>query len=746
MDLYLKVNNKRDILFNRGGILWETKGERKHNHYIASLVLDEICHKGILHTQFTCTLMYLRSLQVAALLLVPAFVFSQTNPKDVTIVRDSFGVPHIYGLTDADAAYGLAWAHSEDDFKHIQHNILTGKRMLGQVLGKEGVLFDFGLQLLSIDSLVDARYELDLSADYRKVLEAYVQGLNDYAAAHPKEVLLKKSLPFMPQDLVKGYVLNTSLMAGVGLTLKALNEGRVDEFFNVNTIGSNGVAVAPQMMEDGMGYLNINSHQPLEGRVAWYEAHIESGEGWSIIGGLFPGGMTIFVGTNRHLGWAHTVNYHVFGDAYQLEINPKNKKQYRYDGEWRDFYVKKAKLKVKIAGMRIAVSKRILVTAYGPVFETKKYGKYALRFPSYKDIRASEQWYRMNKATDFASFKEALKMQALPLFNVVYGDKDGNVMLHSAGKIPLRDPELDWTLPIKANTSAYKWTDIIPFDKMPHTENPDCGYVYNANNTPLHCTGDGCNPQLDFPGIQKFEYNRGEIFRDLFAEHKGKFTEQQVEEFKYNTSYHRNGSYADRFQALYQLDAVKYPDIADAIAIMKQWNLRGDADNRDAALAMVAHDFLRQEADVPFGLLMIRDKRISEEEAVDALRKAKKLLVKTHGAINVPLGQVQRHQRGEVSFPAHGLREVPRAADSKLYDKKRGLFRIVNGDGYIQKVRFTKEGPIIHSINAFGASTHAVSPHFTDQMEMFVHQEYKPMTFDRAEIERNAKRIYHPGE
>jgi acyl-homoserine-lactone acylase len=93
----------------------------------------------------------------------------QVNPKDVTIIRDTFGVPHIYGITDADAAYGLAWAHSEDDFEHIQHNILTGKRMLGEVLGKEGVLFDFGLQLLSIDSLVDTRYELDLSPDYRKV-------------------------------------------------------------------------------------------------------------------------------------------------------------------------------------------------------------------------------------------------------------------------------------------------------------------------------------------------------------------------------------------------------------------------------------------------------------------------------------------------------------------------------------------------------------------------------------------------
>jgi acyl-homoserine-lactone acylase len=137
---------------------------------------------------------------------------------------------------------------------------------------------------------------------------------------------------------------------------------------------------------------------------------------------------------------------------------------------------------------------------------------------------------------------------------------------------------------------------------------------------------------------------------------------------------------------------------------------------------------------------------VSEEDAVDALRNAKKLLIKTHGTMDIPLGQVQRHQRGEVSLPISGLREVPRAADANIYDKKKGLFRITGGDGYIQKVRFTEAGPTIHSINAFGASARPDSPHYTDQMQMFVDQQYKPMTFDRAEIERNARRVYHPGE
>ena len=336
------------------------------------------------------------------------FSFAQINPQDVTIARDSFGVPHIFGKTDADAAYGLAWAHSEDDFKNIQYNVLSGKNMLGRVLGKEGVLFDFGLQFLNIDSTVEANYEKDISLEYKKVLLGYVQGLNDYAKAHPEEILYKKAFPVTELDLLKGSVLQTSLMAGVGLSLKSIKENRIHEFYAINEVGSNAMAIAPNKTEDGKTWLAINSHQPLEGRFAWYEAHIQSEEGWDIIGGLFPGGTTIFVGTNKYLGWAHTVNYHSFGDVYKMEINPKNKKQYKYDGEWRNFGKRIVKLKVKVAGIRIGVKKKVLLTEYGPTYKNKE-GLYAIRFPSYNDIRATDQWFQMNKATNFNEFEAAVK-------------------------------------------------------------------------------------------------------------------------------------------------------------------------------------------------------------------------------------------------------------------------------------------------------------------------------------------------
>lgn len=687
----------------------------------------------------------MRLLFVFISLAYSLYITAQINPANVTIARDSFGVPHIFAKTDAEVAYGLAWAHSEDNFKDMQLTLLAAKGMLGRVEGTDGVLFDYAMQFLEIDSIVEARYETDLSPHFRGVLDGYVQAVNDYAAKYPKEVILKKAFPVEGKDVIKGYVMNTSLMAGLGMALKAVRDNKINEFFSANDVGSNAVAVDPKHMADGKGYLSVNSHQPIEGRFAWYEAHVNSEEGWNMIGGIFPGGISIFVGSNPHLGWAHTTNYHNFGDIHLLEINPKNKNQYKYDGQWREFHTKKGKLKIKLAGVVIGVKRKLQWCEYGPVFKTK-HGSYAFRFPGYMDIRAAEQWFNMNKATNFKEFETAIQMQAVPLFNIVYADVDGNIMLHSGGRVPLRNPKLDWTFPVTAATSAYKWDQIVPHYQMPHVINPGCGYVFNANNTPLKATGDSCEWKGDFVGVQRFMYNRGDQFDRLMKEAPQPFTVERMNEIKFNTSYAPNGTYMSHFKAMYTLDETKYPDIADAIRKLKNWNLSGDADNKDAALALVIHDKLRLKHDVPFAFLMIQKQVVSEEDAVWAIREAKKFLLKTHGTMDVALGEVQRHIRGDVSLPAHGLREVSRAADGVLYDKKAGIYRVKGGDGYIQIVRYSKEkGAEILSVNAYGASDRPDSPHYTDQMEMFTNQQFKPMTFDKAVILRDAKKVYTPG-
>lgn len=151
---------------------------------------------------------------ILLLIFFPFGLVAQINLQNISIVRDSFGVPHIYGKTNIETAYGLAWAHAEDDFEHIQHNLLAGKGMQARVTGKEGAIFDYGLQMMDIQDFVAKNYEKDISKDFQKILEAYCQGVNDYAKSHPKEVLVKKALPFKPQDIICSYTLNLSLMGG----------------------------------------------------------------------------------------------------------------------------------------------------------------------------------------------------------------------------------------------------------------------------------------------------------------------------------------------------------------------------------------------------------------------------------------------------------------------------------------------------------------------------------------------------
>ncbi len=534
-------------------------------------------------------------------------------------------------------------------------------------------------------------------------------------------------------------------MAGLGLALKTVREDNIDTYFSVNDVGSNAMAIAPKRMEDNKGYLLINSHQPNEGRFAWYEAHVHSNEGWEMIGGIFPGGISIFVGSNPNLGWAHTFNYHNFGDIYLLEINPENKNQYKYDNEWRNFEKDKTRLVVKLLGIPIPIGKKLFNSAYGPVFKTK-HGVYAFRFPGYTDIRAAEQWFKMNKAKNLEEFEAALKMRAVPLFNTIYSDKEGNILYHSGGKIPVRDTSLNWSYPITSNSSKHKWTEILPYKAMPTIINPSCGYVFNCNNTPLIASGGTCNWDGDFIGLQRFNYNRGQQFDIMLKNRNGKFTEAFLDSVKFNTGYTKNGIYSTKFKALLNLDESKYPEIADAIKKLKTWDLQGGVDNKDAALVMVAHDFLRQKLNVTFGFLMVREENISDEDAVWAIKKAKKFLIRKHGSIDVPLGEVQRIIKGDKSFPADGLREVPRAMDTKLYKKRKGIFKVVGGDGYIQVVRFSKDNVEIKSINIYGASSNEKSPHYNDQMELFVKRQYKSMTFDKQQLLKEAKSVYHPGE
>jgi acyl-homoserine-lactone acylase len=671
-------------------------------------------------------------------------LWTQIHPDShgLIIARDSFGVPHIFAPTDAQCAYGLAWATCEDHFALVQEALLPSRGRLGRVKGKEGIVFDYALRFMGLDTFIHQRYEKDLSPEFREVAEAYVRGVNDYARAHPEEILDPALFPVKPQDVIAGYCVSGALMSGVGMALKAIRENRISLFYAPNETGSNAIAIAPYRTEDGRSWLLLNSHQPNEGRFAWYEAHICSEEGTNTLGALFPGGVTIFTGANEHLGWAHTTNYHTFGDIYALKV--KNGK-YLFGEQWLPFKRRKIRLWLKLGNVKIPLRKKLFYSVHGPAL--KQHGQwYALRFPAWMDIRSAEQWWRMSKAKSLEEFETILKMDALPLFNVIYADAEGNIFLHSGGKTPRRDTALVWKQPMPGEASRALWKDFLPYESKTRILNPSCGYLYNANNTPAHYTHYTCedNQPTYWPGFQLFDYNRGDRLRALLGAVTDRFTRTHFWAIKNDPCYAFDGTYQRNFAALYSLDEKKYPRLAEAITMLKNWNRCGGQESETASLALITHHFLTKKYRMPFAMLMIKKEPLTEKECVEALKKARAFMLKKYGTLHVPLGHIQRLMRDTLSFPVSGLREVPRAIDTRLYDKRKGLWKVTGGDTYILWARFGVGGPELESVNTYGASGRPGSPHYTDQMKLFAMQKTKPMTLDKSEVLRNARRVYRP--
>ncbi len=677
--------------------------------------------------------------------------FPQINPENITIIRDNWGVPHIYAPTDAEVAYGLAWAHAEDDFHTIQEPLLAVRGELSKIQGKDGALMDAVCFLVDARKVVNEQYDTTFSPQFKKVLNGYVQGINAYAKAHPKEILLKNTFPVTEKDIITGYVMTMTFMTNVHYDLIRIFDNTIsNQEIATHGRGSNAIVLSPKKSKDGSTFLVANSHQPLRGMAAWYEVHLNSEEGWNFLGGTFAGGVTPFLGTNEHLGWAHTVNYADFHDVYQLEMHPKNKLQYRYDGMWKTLEKKVLKLKVKVGPIRIPIKRTFYQSVYGPTIKNKD-GFYALRFPSNMRIGGAEQWYHMNKSTSYEEFMEAMELQELPNNNTLYADKEGNIMFLGNGLFADRNPNYNWgDLVLPGDTSATFWSadTFMPMDSLILLKNPACGYFFNMNHTPFNCTCEAENPApSDFnPTIGYLRGNtaRSLQFMDLMEDYD-KMSYADLKKVKYDSkfTFPLYTHTIENLDLIRHLDAIKYPDIADVIQKITAWDGSTDVENREASIMSLAIQFILQKL-LKDGTI---DKRNNPSEKVyaDALRFAKKHLLKHFGTIDIPLGKLQVHVRGDQSFGIWGLPDVLTTMYTEAY--KDGTYQSFMGESYILLATY-KDGQVsnIETINCYGASNRPDSPHYTDQMELFVNKKLKPMSLDRKVVEEHAVRVYYPGE
>ena len=668
---------------------------------------------------------------------------AQLNPDSIDIVRGEYGTPHIFAKTDKEVAYGLAWAHAEDDFKTIQETFLPSKYMMGRYKGNEGVQLDYISQLLKCEELVERKID-NLSPEIIKVVDGYVEGLNAFAKKFPDQVLVKKSFPMTTKEYLVGFNFIIHFFSDISKLLKNLYSNNIPliQDSSLNNIGSNGFAFNKSKTKDQKTYININTHQPLEGPFSWYEAHLCSEEGWNMVGGLFPGSPFPFIGTNPNLAWTHTYNFPDLIDTYQMEIHPKKKKYYKYDQEWKKFEISKAKLKVKLKnGLVIPLRKKILWSEYGPVVKNDS-GVFSFHLFALENISAIDQWYQMNKAKNFEDFKTALKIMGIPRFNIVYADKEDNIFYMSNGLIPLRDTNFNWKLTLPGNTSKTKTNGYYSFKDLPQLENPISGYIFNTNNSPFNCTEKAYNlKEENFPkslGYKEKFNNRSLRFEKLVDSYV-KINYEDFLTIKYDQEYANPIFCPFKINKIFDVSVNDSSEVKDILSIIQSWNRKANVDNIGAAQFSIFYKTLRKK------LKKIKydfDSEIPDSLLFRSLQKTKSQILSSFDNLDISLGEYQKHVRADIEIPIGGLVDMIAESSSSKY--KDGMVKIVKGDSYIMLVKFGDELPEIETILPYGISNDAKSVHFTDQMNLYATQKRKKMTLDKIDIYKNASVIYHP--
>lgn len=673
----------------------------------------------------------------AALLLalsVPPAAAQRSQPAaaarayDVQIRRDRFGVPHILGKTDADAAFGLGYAQAEDDFATVQESVFASRGQLSALKGAEGLPSDTLVQLMDVPGMLDRGYERDLSPAVRRILDAYAEGLNRYAALNPGKVAPGLGR-VTGRDLAGFTLFRGPTFYGLDAVFAQVATGRLPE---IKESGSNALAVGPSRAADGHTRLLFNSHQPFTGPLTWYEAVVESGEGWHVAGSFFPGSPFLLGGHNAHLGWAATVNHPDLVDVYRLVINPANPDQYRLDGQWRTLEKRTVQIQVKQAdGALKPVAREILRSEHGPVIRSSQ-GAFAIRYPTSGGVRQLAQYHAMNKARSLAEWKQAMAMQALPSVNYVYADGKGNVGYLSNGLYPKRKDGPDWSGVVPGDRGDLIWREMRPISQSPQIWNPKSGLVFNANNTPFRASdpADDLKP-ADFPasmGLETHMTNRAWRAAETYGADPS-ITAAEFNAYKYDLAYSPQSDAFAWVKSAVAVDPAGDADLAAAQDVLRRWDGRTDLNNRGAALVAVMWLQKRQNPDfTPIQLL---------KAAIPPLKAA-------YGRVDPQWGQVNRLRRGSVDLPVDGGPDVFRAIYGRL--EPDGRLRAVNGDCYVMFVEWDRRGRLTsRSIHQFGSATlDAASPHYADQAPLFAAHQTKPVLFTEAQLAGNIARTYRP--
>jgi acyl-homoserine-lactone acylase len=679
--------------------------------------------------------------------------------RNVTIIRDDWGIAHIHGTTDADAVFGLMYAEAEDDFNRVETNYINAMGRMAEVEGESAVYRDLRMKLFIAPDSMKAKYAAS-PPWLRSLMDAYADGLNYYLYTHPNTVpkLITHFEPWMALSFSEG---------SIGGDIERVSVPDLEAFYGSGgppraardssnePTGSNGIAIAPSNTADHHALLLINPHTSFFFRA---EVQVTSDEGLNAYGAVTWGQFFVYQGFNARIGWMHTSSNVDDADEYAETVVRRGEAYvYRYGRETRPLIASTIIVPYKTpAGM---ADKRFTVyrTLHGPIVRQAD-GKWVSIRIMQEPVKALVQAYTRTKATNYKAFRRILELHTNSSNNTIYADADGNIAYFHGNFIPRRDPRFDWTRPVDGSDPATDWHGLLSVDETPHLLNPATGWIYNSNNWPWSAAGASSPRQADYP--RYVETSDAESPRGLHAlrllPNTKDFTMQSLLAAAYD-------SYLPAFAALIPPLVKAWDDqpaasplksrLAPQIAALRAWDYRWSVTSVPTTLAV----YWGQEMDRRLGTLVFYAPRPTPEQELAALAAASDTLAADFGRWDTPWGDVNRFQRltGDIvqpfndagpslpvgftssewgSLASFGARTYP--GTKKMYGTK--------GNSFVAVVEFG-DSVRARAVSAGGESGDPASPHFDDQGLRYTTGNLRDVYFYPNQLTGHVARQYHPG-
>jgi acyl-homoserine lactone acylase PvdQ len=694
----------------------------------------------------------------------------ETQAENITIIRDDFGVPHIYGKTDADAVFGLLYAQCEDDFNRVEQNYIWATGRLAEVEGEEALYSDLRAKLFMTEEEAKANYEK--SPEWLKELcNAFADGINYYLYTHPEvqPKLLTRFEPWMPMYFSEG---------SIGGDIERISTRKIQEFYEsgmelpemellqqkkaaemAEPQGSTGIAISGDLTQSGNAMLLINPHTSFYFRG---EVHVVSEEGLNAYGAVTWGQFFVYQGFNEKTGWMHTSTYtDVMDEFKETIIKNDGKLFYQYGEELRPVDSTSVTLKYIDGAEFKEKSFPMYRTHHGPITHVAD-GQWTASAMMWEPVKALEQSYIRTKQDGYDGFRKMMDIRTNSSNNTVYADAEGNIAYFHGNFVPKRDTSFDYTQPVDGSNPKTDWQGLHTVDENILVLNPGNGWIQNCNSTPYTSALEYSPKKEDYPNYMSRDQ---ENFRGIHAIElligRSNYTLDSLITLAHDP-------YLPAFKALIPglveaYNANPTPELKDAIEELRQWDY---TTSKESVAMTLAHFYGMQcyaKAERPEGMYSMQwveywGSDWPDENKLQLFKEIVEKLEADFGTWKMPWGEVNRYQRlnGDIRQPFDDAKpSIPigfasgtwgaLAAYGARYNNNTKKIYGTRGNSFVAVVEFGDKVKA-KTMLAGGQSGDPNSLHFNDQAQRYADKEFKDAAFYKEDVLKRAEATYHPGE